>query len=387
MAEPTPRTLTHQDLARRVGVSVTTIKSYRRKFPEFFQPPTLTKPLRFVPDTEKLCRTIFDLFQEGLSIKQARRELAKVFPIVADIDSLPITHDSTQGSAESTGDFERLFHVLGQMSKGMGAMATAQAKFGLEAAKDKDRIDTLFAQQNALVAHLNEISANLNKALAGLAQQAGKSPAAAPRRVINVRGEQGAVHAYEFTDRPPESGTAGPEPRKPGEEPARSRAEEPTGSFQTPGPESGPTPSSQSGPTPGPTPGPPVGPKPGPRDVVGRPDFLDLPAVMHSARGEYLGLTGPSGRPFSLGELEAYLGQRPDLKPLDEAWQGADEEWTLTLQSPHSTRGRHAFSFRKTQTPKGNHVALLRQLSIDGTTVTEGFLQAFFRQIRESLLH
>ncbi len=431
MAEPGgPFTLTHQDLARIAGVSVTTIKSYRRKFPEFFFPPSQTKPLRFRPETEKLCLKIAALFAQGYSIKRSRQELSKTFPAIMITDKLPIT-PSPSPSQASGDQLDRVLHLLGQMNKGLGAMATAQARFGMETGKERSRLDSLINQQAALAERLDALTRSLERLLPfgsagtdangevvdhsyahhdhhteashGLPIDAARQPAAdapkgqasdeipghtpdlegerltgpspdashkdpAPpasppsdpqalesnpatpaRRVILVQGKSG-TQSYEFIGSKPETPDA--RPMGPGMSPDAPRASEPGQAGQP----------------------------------LAKPDFLHLPVVLRSSRGEYLGLTGKAGRPFSLGELEDYLGQRPDLQPMQESWKGAAAQWTMNLHSPDADTGWHAFHVTRTQTPKGNQVALLTQLDLDGKPVTEAFLQAFFRQVKEALI-
>ncbi|MEW5774793.1 MAG: helix-turn-helix domain-containing protein [Thermodesulfobacteriota bacterium] len=72
--------LTHADLSRALGVSVTTIKSYRRKFPGFIPAITAGKPLRFPPLAAQVCVAIRDGFAQGLSAQEIRRLLTNSFP-------------------------------------------------------------------------------------------------------------------------------------------------------------------------------------------------------------------------------------------------------------------------------------------------------------------
>jgi hypothetical protein len=426
-----PFTLTHQDLARIVGVSVTTIKSYRRKFPEFFFPPSQTKPLRFRPETEKLCLRIAAFFTQGWSIKRARQELSRVFPVVVPTDKLPIVAPGPLPAPTLPGpasdQLDRVLLLLGQMNKGLGAMATAQARFDLDSQKERQRLDTLISQQATLNERLDTLARTLEQMIPALLSgppsnhkltdqsqlplssdqplsesfpidhlasgfpgsptdiPAGRhdpafhalpvtdTPASPPRRVIHVQGKSG-TQAYEFIgDRPnvthgaspttPPPGPSGPDSPAPGIFPGT----ESTLPLSQPTPDLTSAPPSQT------------------QHIELKPDFLHLPVVLRSSRGEYLGLTSTSGHPFTLAELEIYLSQRPDLKPMQESWKGQGERWNLNLHAPDSDTGWHSFHFIRTQTPKGNHVALLGQLDLDGTAVTEAFLQAFFRQIKEAL--
>ena len=460
-----PFTLTHQDLARIVGVSVTTIKSYRRKFPEFFFPPSQTKPLRFRPETEKICLKIAALFTQGWSIKRARQELSRVFPVTMPTDSLPIAATGSVPApapvpsqpGPATDQLERVLLLLGQMNKGLGAMATAQARFALDSQKERSRLDTLMEQQAALASRLDILSRNLGQALERLLPASPKPGETPPPPIDNLSsaitpGSHANLESAPNLELGPiaRNGSGSSNPLSPDETPGQTSAHEPglpeapfrnaPGNFPFQ-PEADQASSQNGEPLPGPAPHPPtrrvihvqgrsgtqayefagaqpntlamggtpessygdsldapahveatipgnattVEPPSQTQHIESKPDFLHLPVVLLSSRGEYLGLTGTSGHPFTLAELEIYLSQRPDLRPLHESWKGSGLTWTLNLGTPDSSTGWHAFHITRTQTPKGNQVALLTQLDLDGKPVTEGFLQAFFRQIRDAL--
>lgn len=71
--------LTHKDLAKALGVSETTIKSYRRKFPACIVVASKGKPLRFMPEAETVCRRIQALFALGMAVEDVRVRLAEEF--------------------------------------------------------------------------------------------------------------------------------------------------------------------------------------------------------------------------------------------------------------------------------------------------------------------
>lgn len=72
-------TLTHKDLATKLGVSETTIKSYRRKFPGCFPVASKGKPIRFQFEAEEVALLIRDLFSTGMSVEEVRDRLAEEF--------------------------------------------------------------------------------------------------------------------------------------------------------------------------------------------------------------------------------------------------------------------------------------------------------------------
>jgi len=125
-------------------------------------------------------------------------------------------------------------------------------------------------------------------------------------------------------------------------------------------------------------------PKPEPLfDAPAQPEaaFLDLPAVIRSERGEFLGLPG--------GQSVARLLEV--LRPADSAapvwFAEGPEAWTCELSlGPALVR---EFLFERTTTPRGNLVGLVRRVrSRSGSGVTEATtpeVQELFRQVRDRL--
>lgn len=73
------KTITHKDLAEKLGVSETTIKSYRRKFPGCFPVASKGKPIRFKAEAQEIALRIRDLFSTGMSVEEVRERLAEDF--------------------------------------------------------------------------------------------------------------------------------------------------------------------------------------------------------------------------------------------------------------------------------------------------------------------
>ena len=71
--------LTHKNLSALTGVSETTIKSYRKKFPGFFPLHSRGKPLRFASETAEVCKRIRQCFERDLSVEEIRSVLEKEF--------------------------------------------------------------------------------------------------------------------------------------------------------------------------------------------------------------------------------------------------------------------------------------------------------------------
>lgn len=79
-------TVTHKDLARKLKVSETTIKSYRRKFADCIPVASKGKPIRFLPEAVAVCTMIRDLFDRGMSVAEVRARLAQEFSWVSLMD-------------------------------------------------------------------------------------------------------------------------------------------------------------------------------------------------------------------------------------------------------------------------------------------------------------
>ncbi len=71
--------LTHKDLSRLLGVSETTVKSYRRKFPGCVPVANAGKPIRFTPEAAEVCKRIRDFFEVGMAVNEIRRRLSAEF--------------------------------------------------------------------------------------------------------------------------------------------------------------------------------------------------------------------------------------------------------------------------------------------------------------------
>lgn len=74
------KTFTHKELAQRLDVSETTIKSYRRKFPGCIPVFSQGKPIRFTQEALPICKLIRDLFEQGMSVQEVAMRLGVSFP-------------------------------------------------------------------------------------------------------------------------------------------------------------------------------------------------------------------------------------------------------------------------------------------------------------------
>lgn len=350
-------TLTHRDLARQLGVSETTVKSYRAKFPTFLPVARSGKPVRLHAEALVVCLRIRDLFADGLSIAQTADRLRSEFK------EYPLNRRLSIAKREAAAE-----PVAGA---GLHQLVEAQRQ-----ALDEARL----AQEEA-ARRAEERIARLEQEVRNLATMEAASKALVADLIAELRAERverdGRVERGGRTE---ENGGSGPRP-------------EPT---PPPQPEAAPQPpdgetvlfarkivtvhgrqgaSSYSlGREPKPEPPLPEAPQP-------PPEFLALPAVIRSERGEFLGL--PGGQ--SIARLLQALAPRPGPAPgwLDDSAPGGPSAWTCLLP-PERGRSRE-ISFAQTTTPRGNLVGLIRTLRTGQAEASPQELQEFFRQVRDLL--
>ena len=262
----TTQTYTYRDLAGLLGVSETTVKSYRSKFPGFLPVAREGKPVRLHQEALQVCRCIRDLFADGLTIVQATQRLHLEFKEYPHNRRLSTSKNQTASGVSDPGLDARLEALVQSQELGRARLEQLEAEVR--------NLATLESASKALVAELlQELRA---------ARQAGPvlaPPSASPEPEL-------------------ESETASPEPASTKLE---SEPDALPGALPGP-PAAGPTVltarrivtvHSRAGgqasyaldrePRPEPLFAAPEQPEPG---------FLDLPAVILSDRGEFLGLPG-----------------------------------------------------------------------------------------------
>jgi len=302
-AEPS---LTHRDIAASLGVTVTTIKSYRRKFPEFFADALGTRPIRFPSRAGEVCARILALFASGFTVEQVRERLGREFPVAAPEPPGAPANPSTAPLAAALPD---------------------------PLARIEGLLEGLFTLQNRTHSLLAELVSRLDTVADALAAKGATDASARPAARSSA----------------PSGAQAAAQPSTPAGAPAAGRGA-PAGASAPPRP--------------------------------GR-EFLGLPVVVLSGDGEYLGVTSKGGRPFSLSQFEVFLASRAKaLGAVESAWRGEGQEWVLSLVSGGQAHDHH---FIRAVTPKGNAVARFAALSVGGRTVSDAALQAFLRQVKESL--
>ncbi len=347
---------THRDLAKALGVSETTIKSYRGKFPTFLPVAREGKPVRLHPEALDVCRRIRALFAEGLSITQTMQALRhefKEYPLNRRL-SIPQSRNRDvppEAAAQAPG--------TDSLAERIQALTTAQdmALQRMEQLELEVRnLATMEAASKSLIAEL------LSELRAARVVQ-GSTPPSKPGHALGKA----------FDARP----ASPPSPPKSGPAPVTPDA------AATPGPTaltarkivtlhgpSGPVASYSLAREPRPAPQFPDAPAPAAA-------FLDLPAVIQSERGEFLGL--PGGQ--SVRRLVEVLSPE-DGQPA--AWfQETPESWACLI--PLGGVQNRELLFERTTTPRGNLVGLIRRMRISEVEASPAQLQELFRQLRDQL--
>ena len=183
------KALTHKDLARHLGVSETTIKSYRRKFPGCIPVANHGKPIRFNSEALAVCKRIRDLFDLGMSISEVHARLAAEFPWVNLTDSPP---------AEPAGACPSSAENPGAPKEKAAAEAAPEPATLPDNADNEPRPDlplivsslaksviSLSQQQSALLKRLDCLEAKIDSTLAQPAQ-AGRAEGTAGRPMAAV---------------------------------------------------------------------------------------------------------------------------------------------------------------------------------------------------------
>lgn len=349
MASAGEPTLTHALLAKALGVTVTTIKSYRRKFPEFFRTATLGKPIRFPAETLALCRRIHHHFKRGLSVEETRKHLGQEFEAVA---GAPEKARAPQAAPEN-------------------------GKASLE--RIEDLLEGLFDLQNRTHSLMTELLAKLDTVADRLEQPqpAASQPVRAERPAASGLATSGRIQRA--IDEATQTASVWPLKTSPA-----APANAGPGTLGTPGqtPASAKPDAAAAGPTA--HAGPETAPVDGPRPPA---QFLGMPVVVHSANGDFLGVTSPTGRPFTLEQFEAFLVRRAqDEGGFSSEWVRQGQQWTLRLEGSHAGQDEaREHHFLQAVTPRGNTVARFASLSVNGKPASDADLQAFLRQVKDSL--
>jgi hypothetical protein len=292
--------LTHALLAKALGVTVTTVKSYRRKFPEFWPPCAKGKPLRFPRESLDLCKRIQHHFKRGLSVDETRKRLAEEFQSFAQPS--PASKSPQPSAAQPSDTFTRLEALL----------------------------EGLFTLQNRTHSLLAELVVKLDTFAERVAMP---TPAVAEKPSRAYQAQPQTARAQVHLSIPPSV-----------------KSSSPTGEPELLHPPQA---------------------------------LLDVPVVVLSDDGEFLGVTMKSGRALTLSQFAAFLVSRAETVGEDQAqWNQHGQEWTLRLKSQGHFWEHH---FQQAVTPRGNSVARFSSLATGGKPSPEHSLQILLRQVKDTL--
>jgi hypothetical protein len=350
-------TLTHKDLAVLLGVSETTVKSYRRKFPAFIPVRFRGKPIRFAPRAADVCLRIREGFVQGLSVEEVRRRLQREFPDLAgqaqaqERDAPRADHAAPGGQAPPP-DLGPLLEAVRDL-----AGLQAQANQRLEKLQEAlgDFLSLHLAREDVFGRGVGELrraweeqarglGQSMEQAVARVLDQASAvqppgppEPEVRRRRVVTVRNAFGGKSRYVLET---------------SEEPEGGEAAEPV-------------------------------PAPGPAHAAEEPPraLLELPLVVRFDKGEFVGVAGRSMGAFSLQDLEELLRGADPHYAL--SWSREDGAWRLAAELQARPGERYRLDLVRATTPKGNDVALLKTLYTDGREVPPANLYALIKRLRQ----
>lgn len=113
-------TFTHKDLADKLQVSETTIKSYRRKFPHCIPVLHHGKPIRFTEEALAVCTRIRDNFSLGMSVEEVHTRLRGEFPWMPELEG------KKEVKASSETPPQEISQGMSNMAKSMVSMMQQQ---------------------------------------------------------------------------------------------------------------------------------------------------------------------------------------------------------------------------------------------------------------------
>ncbi|UZP66575.1 helix-turn-helix domain-containing protein [Desulfovibrio mangrovi] len=393
-------TLTHRDLGRMLGVSETTIKSYRRKFPDCIPVANDGKPIRFTREAGKVCLRIRELFSRGMSVPEVRTRLEKEYswipPLPEEMQDEEIRAAEPVMPAgpvevELPEDYTQ---ALSNLAKSMVNLTMKQDAIArrLESMDARlQKLDPQGAGAGSVAGGMgSEMEAWLERAtglLERLEQMAAAPVQASEQgvhqgKVIRIRNAYGDVSEYtmETAAAPTGSGEAGEEPDQQDLEAgeatagAAERAVDATAAeaeadagfiFDAEEPAQEEISSMVQEP---------------PRTL------LTMPLVIQSPEGEFLGVAGRTRGRFNINDLKAMLMSHYEgNQRFTMQWQLTDNGWLMLLEQkelsdPYSL----AVLVEQTTTPRGNNVALIEHLTINGKDENPVEMYNFINRIYEA---
>jgi len=307
------QTYTHKDLARKLKVSETTIKSYRRKFPDCIPVASNGKPIRFLAEAVAVCTRIRDLFDLGMSIEEVRARLSQEFTWIN-----LVAKEEPQPQQASVGMPQEFTIALSNLAKSM--VTLLQQQNGIMDRMDKLEVSVAEAARLApapgeggvqtadFKAVLEDLQGYLRNALMPLQQL---------QRLNEVQGVTEVLHqaANNMVD---------------AAQIMRSLAERKTSSEG----EAHPNKVVQF---PAATPQAAVPVQNVPQDPPRA--FLLKPMVVRTVEGAYIGAGGKTRGRFTLNDFKALLvyGRQPG-EHFSLHWEQANNDWMATLVQPSAEK-------------------------------------------------
>ncbi|MDR2076777.1 MAG: helix-turn-helix domain-containing protein [Desulfovibrio sp.] len=301
-------TLTHKDLAGLLGVSETTVKSYRRKFPGCIPVASRGKPIRFTAGAKDVAFKIRDLFALGMSVEEVRLRLGQEFPWIAASGQRPPPSRSDKTAvapelASGMSTVAKSMVSITQQQKAllarMQGIETMLEGLGLQGSVDAEalrRAEAARARETLVEARLDRLDAasrELSQSLASLASDLGAFL---------------ARHEGTQTTAP----DANPAPSR--EQPSARRIPLRQGTNISPPQTLTPAPSEA-------------------RALEPPRSFLSLPLVARTEQGHYVSAGGRSRGRFCLNDLKAMLayGFTPPHH-FTLKWENQGQDWLLLLE-------------------------------------------------------
>lgn len=330
--------LTHKALAELLGVSETTVKSYRRKFPGCIPVANQGKPIRFTPEAAAVALRIRDLFATGMSVEEVRRRLATEFAWIpaqapedapaksaSDPASPAIAPELTLGVSNMaksmvtiTGQQKTILERVKGIESALEDMGISGVAVSEEERHKKAEAARLKEERlEARLAQLDAVTQDLAGSLAVLAEQFGKF--VVRQQGTAPQGHASAIPAPSVTEAAHPAGEAVAmtnnvaTPGAHSEQPAQAAPQPHSHSGQGPAPH-GEEAQAHSAQSPHEEPGPealrplPME-APVPAEEPARPFFL-LRLIVRMPDGTYASVGGRSRGRFSLEDFKALLAHR-----------------------------------------------------------------------------
>ena len=403
------QTLTHKDLATLLGVSETTVKSYRRKFPGCIPVASKGKPIRFTQDAANVALRIRDLFETGMSVDEVRARLAAEFDWISPENPVPVK-EGGKGEGRGADVGPELSHGVSNMAKSLVAMTQQQKAIlariqGLEslleelgagdaAADSPDAsaggastlaeaagkraeamrqreellderlatLDRLDGMVSTLTANMQELSGRLDGLLARRAKaaedwrQSGRDTLTAAAQTAGEAMRSGGPAPGQPQEQPQEQAQEsakvipmrpnGAQHRSASPEPGRDAMDAAEGQARQPANELV-------------------------REPAKEPErrFFSLPLVARTEQGQFISAGGKSRGPFSLNDLKAMLiyGFTPP-NHFTLRFESHGQGWWLTLEQETSGR-RIRLLLMELPTQRGGSVAEILQIVNDNDNV------------------